>query len=47
MGGPVRAIRMINQKQLLLVMVGIHIILSFGNENVKIAWEFTGKPWQE
>ncbi len=38
------AIRLINQKQLLLVMVGINIILSVGNEYVKLAWEFTGKP---
>ena len=45
MGGPVRAIRLINQKRLLLVMVGINIILSVGNEYVKLAWEFTGKPW--
>ena len=30
MGGPVRAIRLINQKQLLLVMVGINIILVLG-----------------
>ncbi len=42
-----RAIRLINQKQLLLVMVGINIILSVGNEYVKLAWEFTGKLWQE
>jgi hypothetical protein len=47
MGGPVRAIRLINQKRLLLVMVEISIILSVGNEYVKLAWEFTGKPWQE
>ncbi len=47
MGGPVRAIRLINQKQLLLVIVGINIILRFGNKYVKLAWEFTGKPWQE
>ena len=46
-GGPVWAIRLINQKQLLLVMVGINIILSVGNEYVKLAWEFTGKPWRE
>ena len=30
-----------------LVMVGINIILSVGNEYVKLAWEFTGKPWWE
>jgi hypothetical protein len=45
--GPVRTIRLINQKQLLLVMVGINIILSVANEYVKLAWEFTGKPWWE
>jgi hypothetical protein len=32
-------IRLINQKQLLLIMVGINIILSVGNEDVKLAWE--------
>ncbi len=37
------AIRLINQKRLLLVMVGINIILSVGVEYVKLAWEFTGK----
>ncbi len=47
MGGPVRAIRLINQKRLLLVMVGINIMLSVGNEYVKLAWAFTGKPWWE
>ncbi len=48
MGGPVRAIKLINQKQsLLVVMLGINIILSFWNEYVKLAWEFKGKPWQE
>ena len=41
------AIRLINQKRLLLVMVGINIILSVGNEYVKVTWEFTGKPWGE
>ncbi len=47
MGRPVWAIRLLNQKRLLLVMVGINIILSVRNEYVKLAWEFTGKPWQE
>ena len=47
MGGAVQAIRLINQKQLLLDMVRINIILSVGNEYVKLTWEFTGKPWQE
>jgi hypothetical protein len=28
-------------------MVGINIITSVGNKYVKLAWEFTGKPWQE
>ncbi len=45
--GPVQQIRLINHKQLLLVMVEINIILSVGNEYVKLAWEFTGKPWRE
>jgi hypothetical protein len=44
---PVQAIRLINQKRLLLVMVGINIILSVGNEYAKLTWEFTGKPWWE
>jgi hypothetical protein len=43
MGGPVWAIRLINQKQQLLVMVRMNIILSVGNEYVKLAWEFTGR----
>jgi hypothetical protein len=47
MGGAVQAMILINQKQLLLVMVEIYIILSVGDEYVKLAWEFTGKPWQE
>jgi hypothetical protein len=47
MGGPVRATRLINQKRLLLIMVGINIILSVGKEYVKLAWEFTGKPLRE
>ncbi len=46
-GGAVWARRLRNQKRLLLVMVGVNIILSVGNEYVKLAWEFTGKPWQE
>jgi hypothetical protein len=46
-GGPAWAIRLINQKQLLLVMVGINIILSVGDEYVTLAWEFTGKLWRE
>ncbi len=47
MGEPVQAIRVINEKQLLLIMVGINMILSFGKEYVKFAWEFTGKPGWE
>ncbi len=46
-GGPVLAIRVMNEKQLLLILVGTNIILSFGKEYVKLAWEFTGKPGQE
>jgi hypothetical protein len=37
MRGPVQAIRLMNQKQLPLVMVGINIILSVGNEYVNLA----------
>jgi hypothetical protein len=47
MGESVQAIRVINEKWLLLIMVGINIILSCGKEYVKFAWEFTGKPGQE
>jgi hypothetical protein len=43
----VQAIRVINEKQLLLIMVGINIILSFRKEYVKLAWEFAGKPGWE
>ncbi len=47
MGEPVQAIRVINEKQLLLIMVEINIILSLGKEYVKFAWEFTGNPGWE
>ncbi len=47
MGEPVQAIRVINEKRLLLIMVRISIILSFGTEYVKLAWEFKGKPGWE
>jgi hypothetical protein len=47
MGEAVWAIRLINQKRLLLVMVRINLILGVRNEYVKLAWEFTGKPWRE
>jgi hypothetical protein len=38
---------MINEKRLLLIMVGIIIILSCGKEYVKLAWEFICKPGRE
>ena len=47
MGEPVQAIRVISEKQFLLIMVGINIILSCGKEYVKLAWEFICKPGQE
>jgi hypothetical protein len=47
MGEPVQAIRVINVKQLLLIMVGIYIILSCGKGYVKLAWEFICKPGWE
>jgi hypothetical protein len=47
MGGPVQAIRVINEKRLLLSMVGINIILSRGKEYVKLVWEFICKPGRE
>ncbi len=47
MGEPVQAIREINEKQFLLMMVGINIILSCGKEYVKLAWEFICKPGWE
>ncbi len=46
-GEPVQAIRVINEKQLLLIMVGNNIILSCEKEYVKLAWEFICKPGQE
>ncbi len=39
MGGPVQATRVINEKQLLQVMVGVKKIISFGKEYVKLAWK--------
>ena len=39
MGEPVPAIRVINEKQMLLILVGINIMLSGGKEYVKLAWE--------
>ncbi len=47
MGEPVQAIRVINEKRLLLIMVEINTILSCGKEYVKFAWEFSCKPGQE
>jgi hypothetical protein len=47
MGEPVQAIKVINAKRLLQIMVGINIILSCGKEYVKLAWEFICKPWRE
>jgi hypothetical protein len=46
-GEPVQAIRVINEKQLLLIMVGINITFSCGKEYVNFAWEFICKPGQE
>ena len=43
-GEPVPAIRVINEKQKLLIMVGINIMLSCGKEYVKLAWKFICKP---
>ncbi len=43
MGEPVQAIRVINEKLLLQIMVGNNIILSCGREYVKVAWEFICK----
>ncbi len=47
MGEPVPAIRLINEKQMFLITVGINIMLSCGKENVKFAWEFICKPGRE
>ncbi len=47
MGEPVQAIRVISEKRMLQIMVGINIILSCGYEYVKLAWEFICKPGRE
>ncbi len=47
MGEPVQAIRVINEKRMLQIMVEINIILSCGKEYVKLAWESNCKPGQE
>ncbi len=46
-GEPVQAIRVINEKWLLLIMVGNNIIFSCGEEYVKLVWEFICKPGRE
>ncbi len=47
MGEPVQAIRVINEKQLLLITERIYILLSCGKEYVKLEWEFICKSGQE
>jgi hypothetical protein len=47
MGEPVPAIRVINEKRMFLITVGINIMLSCGKEYVKLAWEFICKPGRE
>ncbi len=47
MGEPVLAIRVINEKRMLLITVGINIMLSCGKEYVKLAWEFICTPGRE
>jgi hypothetical protein len=47
MGEPVPAIRVINEKGMLLITVGINKMLSCGKEYVKLAWESICKPGQE
>jgi hypothetical protein len=47
MGEPVLAIRVINEKRMLPIMVGINIMLSCGKEYVKLVWEFICKSGRE
>ncbi len=47
MGEPVPAIRVINEKRMLLITVGNNIMLSCGKEYVKLVWEFICKPGWE
>ncbi len=47
MGELVLAIRVINEKRMLLITVGINIMLSCGKEYVKLGWEFICKPGWE
>jgi hypothetical protein len=44
---PVPAIRVINEKRMLLITVGINLMLSCGKEYVKLVWEFICKPGRE
>jgi hypothetical protein len=46
-GGPVPAIRVINEKRMLLITIEINIMLSCGKEYVKLVWEFICKPERE
>ncbi len=46
-GEPVPAIRVINEKRMFLITVGINIMLSCGKEYVKLVWEFICKPGRE
>ncbi len=47
MGEPVQAIIVIDEKQMLLITVGINTILSCRKEYVKLEWEFFCKPGWE
>jgi hypothetical protein len=47
MGEPVPAIRVINEKRMLLITVGFNIMLSCGKEYVKLVWECICKPGWE
>jgi hypothetical protein len=47
MGEPVPAIRVINEKQILQIMVGINMILRCGKEYVNLASEFICKPGRD
>ncbi len=48
MGEPVQAMRAINEKRMLQIVVGINIIMSCGKEYVKLAWELICKPvWED
>ncbi len=47
MGEPVPAIRVMNEKRMLLITVGINIMLSCGKKYVKLAWEFICMPGRE